>query len=119
MYMVERTGTLWENQQDHASLNHGFASHAVVTLFRDVLGVAPLDVAQKNVTVTFNPTSLAWCSGEIPVGDAHITVQWKQEDKEIQLFATVPEDYTIQVENRTDKTVKRVDNLLFNESVPK
>ena len=34
MYMVERTGTLWENQQDHASLNHGFASHAVVTLYR-------------------------------------------------------------------------------------
>lgn len=29
-YMADRTGTLWENQTDHASCNHGFASYAAV-----------------------------------------------------------------------------------------
>ncbi len=38
-YMAERTGTLWENVGDYASCNHGFASHIVHTLYRDVLGV--------------------------------------------------------------------------------
>jgi len=32
LYMAERTGTLWENQSDHASCNHGFASHAAHVL---------------------------------------------------------------------------------------
>lgn len=30
LYMAKRTGTLWENKTDNASLNHGFASHVVV-----------------------------------------------------------------------------------------
>ena len=29
-YMADRTGTLWENQTDHASCNHGFASYVAV-----------------------------------------------------------------------------------------
>ena len=29
-YMAERTGTLWENNTDYASCNHGFASYAAV-----------------------------------------------------------------------------------------
>lgn len=29
-YMADRTGTLWENQTDNASCNHGFASYAAV-----------------------------------------------------------------------------------------
>lgn len=28
-YMAEKTGTLWENESDHASCNHGFASHVL------------------------------------------------------------------------------------------
>ncbi len=39
LYMAERTGTLWENVGAEASCNHGFASHIVHTLYRDVLGV--------------------------------------------------------------------------------
>ncbi|HSA03333.1 MAG TPA: hypothetical protein P5055_21610, partial [Candidatus Paceibacterota bacterium] len=38
LYMADRTGTLWENDGDYASCNHGFASHAVHVLYRDVLG---------------------------------------------------------------------------------
>lgn len=33
-YMAKRTDTLWENDTDHASCNHGFASHVLVWLER-------------------------------------------------------------------------------------
>lgn len=35
-YMAIRTGTLWENQKESASCNHGFASHVLIWL--DKLG---------------------------------------------------------------------------------
>jgi len=35
-YMAQKTGTLWENDQDYASCNHGFASHVLIWL--DKLG---------------------------------------------------------------------------------
>ena len=31
-YMEEKTGTLWENDGDYASCNHGFSSHVVCWL---------------------------------------------------------------------------------------
>ena len=34
LYMAERTRTLWENDTDFASCNHGFASHAAYWLLR-------------------------------------------------------------------------------------
>ena len=30
--MAQKTGTLWENDGDYASCNHGFASHVAVWL---------------------------------------------------------------------------------------
>ena len=33
-YMAEKTGTLWENDTDYASCNHGFASYAAYLLLR-------------------------------------------------------------------------------------
>ncbi|HOD93759.1 MAG TPA: hypothetical protein PL054_07780 [Clostridia bacterium] len=35
-YMADRTGTLWENKTDSASLNHGFASHVAIWLDKAV-----------------------------------------------------------------------------------
>lgn len=32
LYMADKTGTLWENDSDHASCNHGFASHVLYWL---------------------------------------------------------------------------------------
>ena len=51
LYMAERTGTLWENDGAYASCNHGFASHIVHTLYRDVLGVARVDCPNKTVNL--------------------------------------------------------------------
>lgn len=36
-YMAQKTGTLWENDGDYASCNHGFASHVAVWL-REIYG---------------------------------------------------------------------------------
>ena len=33
-YMAQKTGTLWENDGDYASCNHGFASHVLIWLDR-------------------------------------------------------------------------------------
>lgn len=35
-YMADRTGTLWENKTDSASLNHGFASHIAIWIDKAV-----------------------------------------------------------------------------------
>ena len=47
-YMADRTGTLWENTGAYASCNHGFASHIVHTLYRDVLGLYRVDTVNKD-----------------------------------------------------------------------
>ena len=57
LYMAERTGTLWENVGPSASCDHGFASHIVHTLYRDILGVYQIDPPAKRT------------DGELPPGD--------------------------------------------------
>lgn len=112
MYMVERTGTLWENQQDHASLNHGFASHAVVTLYRDVLGVHHLDPVHKTLLVRLNPTALPWCEGKIPVGDQFVDVQWEQDASTMTIFVKAPDGFDVTIENQTGKELSRASTPL-------
>ena len=66
LYMAERTGTLWENVGDYASCNHGFASHIVHTLYRDVLGVHRVDHQARKVYLRFGDLKLDWCEGRLP-----------------------------------------------------
>ena len=47
--MALLTGTLWENDNPHASCNHGFASHVVRLIFRDCLGIDRIDEIHKSV----------------------------------------------------------------------
>lgn len=115
MYMVERTGSLWENIQDAASLNHGFASHITVTLFRDILGVWKITPKNKTVTVKINPVSLDYCSGIIPVADDFVEASWKKDGDSIQLRLSLPQGYTAEVENNSGLTL-RMDNPATKES---
>ncbi len=101
LYMAERTGTLWENIHDHASLNHGFASHIVHTLQRDVLGVYQIDPVAKAVTLRFAPIELQWCRGAIPVGGQTITLEWRREDGKLIYSLKVPEGFSVDIENDT------------------
>jgi alpha-L-rhamnosidase len=103
MYMAERTGTLWENTGDYASLNHGFASHICHTLYRDVLGIYAIDPVKKEVTLRFTDLDLPSCSGTIPVGDEVISLEWTRDGDTIAYQLELPDRYTVRVENMTGK----------------
>lgn len=113
MYMVERTGTLWENIQDHASLNHGFASHVVVTLYRDILGAYRIDPVKKEVHIRLPEIDLPWCGGAIPIDDALLELQWRHGDDGIALYYIAPPDFTVTIENATNRALTQVDAPLF------
>ena len=83
LYMAERTGTLWEHDGPTASCDHGFASHAAVVLYRDVLGVKEIDAKNRRVRVEPpDDTGLDWCEGTIPVSaDESVTVRWERGAK--------------------------------------
>ncbi len=106
-YMVRRTGTLWENVHEHASLNHGFASHICHTLHRDVLGVYVIDPVKRQVRLRFCETGLASCRGTIPAGDGTVALSWQVEEDTLSYRLGVPEGYTVSVENRSGKTLAK------------
>ena len=80
LYMAERTGTLWEMISPTASCDHGFASHAAIYLFRDILGVRSVDAkSRKVVVVPPNDINLDWCEGTLPVSpDETVTIRWRR-----------------------------------------
>lgn len=110
LYMAERTGTLWENDGAYASCNHGFASHIVHTLYRDVLGVTRVDIPHKLVTVRLPNVKLDSCSGCLPTPEGPVRLKWhKQGDNELRYSLQVPEGYQVEIENATGKQVTAED----------
>jgi len=103
LYMVERTGTLWENVGANASLNHGFASHIVRTLQRDVLGVYAVDPRAKQITLRFGDATLEWCEGTVPTPDGPIRIRWWQEGGSLDYRVAAPAGYRVTIENRSGK----------------
>ncbi len=97
-YMADRTDTLWENVQDNASLNHGFASHEAVTLQRDVLGLRSVDPVKKSVEVYFADVPLEWCRGSVPAGADTISLDWKRDGAAITYRLDLPKDWTVSVD---------------------
>lgn len=107
LYMADLTGTLWENDSVAASCNHGFASHIVHTLYRDVLGLYAVDPVQKTITVRLSDVSLDWCEGRKPLADGFLSMRWWRQDKAIHYRIDAPAGYAIVLENGTGKTVIR------------
>jgi alpha-L-rhamnosidase len=101
--MAERTGTLWENVGDYASCNHGFASHIVHTLYRDVLGVVRVDRQARKVYVRFGDVKLDWCEGRLPLPDGEIRLRWWKDGDQLLYTLAVPLGYDVQTENLTEK----------------
>jgi alpha-L-rhamnosidase len=97
-YMADRTGTLWENVKDDASLNHGFASHEAVTLQRDVLGLRSVDPVKKTVELYFADVPLQWCKGTVPAGADVISLDWKRDGATILYNLKAPKDWTVSVD---------------------
>ena len=103
LYMAERTGTLWENDGDYASCNHGFASHGGVhVLYRDVLGLHQVDTVNKIVHLRFTDSRLDWCEGRVPTADGPVELRWRKESGKRVYQVTAPAGYAIQSENRSD-----------------
>ena len=100
--LFDADGTLWENDHDLASCNHGFASHAVHVLYRDVLGLARVDTVRKQVLVRFSDVKLDWCSGAMPVPEGRVELNWRRENGKLVYDAHVPAGYTLSVENAAD-----------------
>ena len=106
-YMAQRTGTLWENQSPSASCNHGFASHVVHVLYRDVLGIKNIDYKNKAITLRFSDLDLSDCKGQIPIGDDLLEFSWKKEDNKIIYQIKSPEEYMVRVENQSRFLIKK------------
>ena len=92
--MAEQTGTLWENMTSVASCNHGFASHIIRVLNRDVLGVYAISPVEKKVTLRFVDCGVKSCKGSIPVGAESVDVEWKIENGKIEVALSLPDGYT-------------------------
>jgi len=102
LYMAERTGTLWENIDTRASLDHGFASHIVNVLYRDVLGLYQVDWVKKQVHLRFTDTELNSCEGRVPVPEGAVSLRWKKQGVKLAYQLDVPAGYTVAIENKSD-----------------
>lgn len=92
--MADQTGTLWENLNTSASCNHGFASHIIRVLNRDVLGVYSISPQEKIVTLRFAECGLKQCRGSIPVGAESVDVEWTMANGKADVKLLMPEGYT-------------------------
>ena len=103
LYMAERTGTLWEHDGPYASCNHGFASHIVHTLNRDILGVYEIDLPNRVIQLRFGDVDLDWCEARIPLADGELKLRWEQDDKTFQYQLSVPDNYRVEIDNRSGR----------------
>jgi len=107
LFMADKTGTLWENDGEYASCNHGFASHAVRVLTRDVLGLAGVDTPGHKVTVRFTESKLDWCEGSLPTPDGPVELRWRRDGEKLRYRLRVPEGYACKVENLSGRELAR------------
>lgn len=107
LYMVDQTGTLWEHSEDTASCNHGFASHIVYWLYKNVLGVREIDISAKTISIAVEDLDLCWCEGRIPLERGFLSMRWWKEQGSILYTLDVPEGFIVTVENGTDLPLVR------------
>ena len=97
-YMADRTGTLWENDLDYASCNHGFASHVAHVFYRDILGIANVDCDAKKIEIRVPKIeSLEWCAGVRPVPGGAIKLRWEKDGAKTRYALETPEGYDVNV----------------------
>jgi len=97
-YMAQRTGTLWENITPEASCNHGFASHVVHLLYRDVLGLYEVNPDLRLIRVRIPKLDLNWCEGRIPLADGPVSFRWRKESGSLIYRLELPAGYQSQIE---------------------
>ena len=103
LYMVDRTGTLWEFARPIASCCHGYPTHICRTLFRDVLGIYRLNIPDKQVDFRLGDLQLDWCQGQMPTPDGPVKLHWWQEGDRLVYELSVPAGYEVTIENQSGK----------------
>jgi alpha-L-rhamnosidase len=103
LYMADRTGTLWENTEASASCDHGFASHIVHTLYRDILGIRHVDRLARRVAIQFGDVPLDYCEGTLPTPDGPLRLHWRKTADRIEYRLRVPAGYQVTITNRSGK----------------
>lgn len=103
LYMADRTGTLWENMEASASCDHGFASHIVHTLYRDVLGIRQIDRLGRRVAIQFADVPLDYCEGTLPTPDGPVRLHWRKVADHIEYQLHVPAGYRVTISNGSGK----------------
>lgn len=99
-YMADRTGTLWENDDAYASCNHGFASHVVRVLYRNILGIADVDAVAKKIAIRVPKIdNLQWAAGVQPVPGGKIKMRWEKKDGKMVYSLETPDDYNVVIDN--------------------
>lgn len=107
LYMADRTGTLWENDGDYASCNHGFASHVAHILFRDVLGVYRVDAVERVVTLRFADLKIDWCEGRVPTAGGAINLRWWKDGDKLVYKIDTPAGFKVEVRNISGRPLVR------------
>ena len=96
LFMAKETGTFWENDSNHASLNHGFASHICHFLVRDTLGIK-VDESIKLITWKLPALSDKTFNLKLPIGDATASFNTEFKNKQIHYSYQIPSNYRIQI----------------------
>ncbi len=99
-YMALKTGTLWENISTTASCNHGFASHVVHVLYRDILGISEIDYVNKVIKLKIPDISLDYCKGQMPIGEEIIKFEWTKTDDQVRYDYDVPDGYRVEIDEQ-------------------
>ena len=94
-FMAERTHTLWEHNNPTGSLNHGFAAYAANFIVEAVTGIAGYD-AESNTILMSTPQIMMDCQARIPFKGDWITVDFKQDQRNI----TFPEGVATRLVSR-------------------
>jgi len=108
-YMANSTGTLWEHISPYASCNHGFASHVVHVLYRDVLGISDINTREKEIILRISDINLESCKGQVPLENGLFEFKWERDEETIFIEYGSPPEYNIVLQNNTNlKIVEKV-----------
>lgn len=89
---MEKQGlrTLPENFRNPRSDCHAWSSHILYHYFASILGFRPLDAAKGHWKLDPLPIGLAFCEGEIPLGEGQFRAQLEQEGERCRLHYAAP-----------------------------
>jgi len=106
-YMANSTGTLWEHISPYASCNHGFASHVVHVLYRDVLGISDINTGEKEIILRISDIKLESCKGQVPLENGLFELEWERDEETIFIEYISPSGYKVIFQNDTDLKIER------------